>query len=141
MESHKKIEHLLEAYFEGKTSLAEEKRLREYFNGPDVAPQFSEFTPMFQYMVKARTEHSQREVYLPPSGRLRLAWASIAAVLVLAFGIYFGQSYQEQKQAELAYQQTREALSLLAENLDRGNKKIIYLNEFDETTQKMYRNN
>ena len=140
MESHK-IEKLLKAYFEGTTSLPEEQALKDYFNSGDVSPQFSEYTPLFTYLVEARKEHSQREVNLPRGKRLRVAWGAVAAVAVLAFGIYFGQNYREQKQAEFAYQETRKAFALLAENLDRGNKKIIHLNEFDESTQKIYKNN
>lgn len=139
MESHK-IETLLEKYFAGNTSLEEEKTLKEYFNSGKVASQLEDYTPMFRYLVAAGKEQSQRDLSLPSPRRLRVGWASVAAVIVLAFGIYFGKEYHEQKQAELAYQETKKALSLLAQNLDRGNKKIVYLNEFEETTQKMYRN-
>jgi hypothetical protein len=59
----------------------------------------------------------------------------------MVFGIYFGKNYQEQREAEYAYQQTKKALGLLASNLDRGTRKVAYLNEFQETKQKIYKNN
>ena len=37
MESHT-IEKLVEKYFSGETSIAEEKQLKDYFSSPDVAP-------------------------------------------------------------------------------------------------------
>lgn len=140
MESHK-IEKLMAAYFEGKTSLSEERELKEYFTSGDVAAEYESYRPLFQYMVVAKNEQSQRTFKIPSGRRLNLAWASVAAAVVVAFGIYFGQSYQEQKQAEMAYQETKRAISLLAENLERGNKKIVYLQGFEETTQKIYKNN
>jgi len=73
--------------------------------------------------------------------RYHYRWISVAAVAVLAFGIYFGKSYQEQREAEFAYQETRKALALLAENLDKGNKKVAYINQFEKTKQKIYKHN
>jgi hypothetical protein len=64
----------------------------------------------------------------------------VAAVAVLIFGIYLGKNYQEQQKAEYAYNQTKEALRLLAENLDRGTEKMAYLNEFEATKQKILNN-
>jgi chitinase len=66
-------------------------------------------------------------------------------VAVLFLGLYFGpgtyQDYQERKQAELAYQQTKEALNLLAVNFGKGTQKINYLKEFESTTSKIYNDN
>ena len=59
----------------------------------------------------------------------------------MAFGIYFGNDYREQREAEFAYQETRKALSLLAQNLERGTEKVAYLNEFEQAKQKIYKNN
>jgi len=68
-------------------------------------------------------------------------WASVAAVAVLMFGIYFGNEYQKQKEAEFAYNETKKALSLLADNFSRGTEKVAYLNEFENTKQKIFNNN
>ena len=50
------------------------------------------------------------------------------------------QNYQEQKEAEYAYNETRKALSLLAANLERGTEKVAYLNQFEEAKDKIYNN-
>jgi hypothetical protein len=139
MESDK-IEKLIGKYFDADTTATEERRLREYFSGEQVAPELESYRPMFNYFTKAKEERFTRQVPLK-TRKPYYKWVSVAAVAILAFGFYFGNNYQQKKEAEYAYYQTRKALSLLAENLDRGTDKIGYLNEFEEATQKLYKNN
>lgn len=134
------IEKLLEKYFEATTTAAEEKQLKEYFTQGDVAPHLEQYAPMFSYFSVAKEERSTRQVSLK-TRRYIYQWISVAAVAVIALGVFFGRDYQEQKEAEFAYMETRKALTLLAENLDRGTEKMAYLNEFEEAKQKIYKNN
>ena len=134
------IEKLLEKYFEATTTAAEEKQLKEYFTGGEVAPHLEQYAPMFSYFSVAKEERFTRQVSLKTK-RYIYQWVSVAAVAVIALGVFFGRDYQEQKEAELAYLETRKALTLLAENLDRGTEKMAYLNEFEEAKQKIYKNN
>jgi hypothetical protein len=48
-----KIEQLLDKYFAGETSLSEEKQLKNYFSGNDIAPDLKEYAPLFQYFSHA----------------------------------------------------------------------------------------
>ncbi|MBT8183249.1 MAG: hypothetical protein KJN76_00295 [Eudoraea sp.] len=138
------IEKLLEKYFEATTSADEEKRLREYFAGEEVAPKLAQYQPIFAYFSEAKEERFTRQVPLKPR-RNYYKWLSIAAVAVIAFGIYFGNAYQERQkekeQALYAYNETKKALSLLAENFGKGTEKVAYLNEFEATKQKIYKHN
>ncbi|MCX2720214.1 hypothetical protein [Lentiprolixibacter aurantiacus] len=134
------IEKLLEKYFEATTTAAEEKQLKEYFTQGDVAPHLEQYAPMFSYFSVAKEERSTRQVSLK-TRRYIYQWVSVAAVAVIALGVFFGRDYQEQKEAEFAYLETRKALTLLAANLDRGTEKVAYLNEFEEAKQKIYKNN
>ena len=139
------IKKLLEKYFEATTSEAEEKVLKEYFNQENVAPSLEQYTPMFTYFSNAKQERFTKQVPLKPRQNY-YKWVSIAAVAVLAFGIYFGTSYQQEKelerqQAEYAYNETKKALDLLADNFGKGTEKVAYLKEFEETKQKIYKNN
>jgi hypothetical protein len=143
MESDK-IEKLLEKYFEATATLAEEESLRDYFSRPTVAAHLEQYIPMFRYVVKAKEERFTKQVPLPKTLTVRsryYRWVSVAALLVMIFGIYFGNRYQEQKEAEYAYNQTKKALDLLAENLNRGTEKVAYLKEFETAKQKIYNNN
>jgi len=142
------IEKLVEKYFEATTTVAEEKTLRGYFSQEEVADHLEQYAPMFQYFSVAKEEKYTKQVPLDTLAsvtkkRFDLKWLSVAAVGLLMFGIYFGNGYlenqrEEQRQAELAYQETKKALHLLAENFNRGTEKVAYLNQFEETKQKVY---
>ncbi len=143
MESHK-IEGLLEKYFEATTTLAEEESLRAYFSQPEVPAHLEQYIPIFRYVVKAKEERFTRSVPLPRTIGIRkryFSWAAVAAMVALIAGVYFGKSYQEQKEAQYAYEQTKKALDLLAENFGRGTEKLAYLKEFEATKEKIYNNN
>ena len=135
-----RIEKLLEKYLEASTSVAEEKELRTYFSQESVPTHLEQYAPMFQYFSLAKEERFTKQVPLK-TRRDYFKWASVAAVAVLMFGIYFGNEYQKQKEAEFAYNETKKALSLLADNFSRGTDKVAYLNEFENTKQKIYNKN
>lgn len=152
MESDK-IEKLLEKYFEATTTVAEEETLRAYFSQKDVATHLEQYTPMFQYFSVAKEEKFTKQVPLDaivstgPKRRFNYRWLSVAAAGLILFGIYFGTKYsenssglseQELAEAKLAEKELKKAMSLLAENFNRGTEKVAYLNQFEETKQKVY---
>lgn len=145
MELDKNIENLLEKYFEATTTVTEEETLREYFAQESVATHLEQYRPMFNYFSKAKEEQYTKQVPLNTRRKFNYKWISVAAVAVLFLGIYFGpdqyQDYQDRKEAELAYQQTKEALNLLAVNFGKGTEKMTYLKEFEATTSKIYNDN
>jgi len=141
MELHNYIEKLLEKYFEATATVEEESELRDYFAQDDVAEHLEQYRPMFQYFSKAKEERYTKQESLTPRKKVNFRWLSIAASVVLIFGMYFGNQYWEKRQAEIAYQETKEALNLLAENFNRGTDKIGYLNEFETTKQKIFNEN
>ncbi|MEC7265433.1 MAG: hypothetical protein VXW38_16955 [Bacteroidota bacterium] len=134
------IENILEKYFEATTTVAEERKLREYFAQDSVAPHLEQYRPMFNYFSIAKEERYTKQVPLKPRVNY-YKWLSVAAAVVLTFGIYFGKQYQERKEAEYAYQETKKAFELLAENFGRGTEKVAYLKEFQEAKEKIYNNN
>tara|TARA_Y100001001_G_scaffold140055_1_gene143251 strand:+ start:437 stop:856 length:420 start_codon:yes stop_codon:yes gene_type:complete len=134
------IEKLLEKYFEANTTVAEEEQLREYFAQESVPAHLEPYKPMFNYFSNAKEERFTKQVPLKTRSNL-YKWISVAAVAVLTFGIYLGNEYQERKKAEYAYQETKKAFELLAENFGRGTEKVAYLKEFEEAKQKIYNNN
>ena len=60
-----KIKKLLEAYFEGTTTLAEEKLLQDYFNNERVADDLIQYQPIFAGLKVAKAERSTRTFALP----------------------------------------------------------------------------
>jgi hypothetical protein len=139
------INGLLEKYFEATATAAEETKLRDYFSGEKVAPHLEAYRPMFNYFAEAKDERSTRTLLLKKRP-VYVGWLSVAAAAVVVVMIYFGNSYLEnreleQQKAEYAYQETRRALRLLAQNLERGADKMAYLNEFETTKEKIYKSN
>lgn len=139
MELHN-IEKLIEKYMEATTTVAEEEIVRAYFLKGDVAPHLKEYTAIFQYFSIAKEEQFTKQVPLKPR-KSNYKWLSVAAVAVLVFGIYFGNDYREQKQAEYVLNETEKAFSLIAQNLNKGTEKLVYLEKLEETTNKIYTNN
>lgn len=137
MESDR-IVGLLEKYFEARTSDAEEEILRRYFASDNVAPELEQYVPMFAFFKEAGKERASGTLAEAPKRRY-VAWVGIAAAVALAAGLYLGHSYQERKEAEYAYKETRKALMLLAGNLERGTQKVGYLNEFEQAKDKIYK--
>ncbi len=134
------IEKLLEKYFEATTTVAEEETLQAYFSQESVPTHLEQYKPMFNYFSNAKEERYTKQVPLKPRKDF-YKWISVAAVAVLSFGIYFGNQYQEKRQAEYAYQETKKAFELLAENFGKGTEKVAYLQEFEVAKQKIYNNN
>tara|TARA_R110000868_G_scaffold175564_1_gene412649 strand:+ start:7665 stop:8099 length:435 start_codon:yes stop_codon:yes gene_type:complete len=138
------IDKIIAKYFEATTTVAEEKTLKAYFSQGDVAPHLEKYAPMFTHFSNAKKEQYTKQLPLKTKKR-KPVWMSIAAVAVLLFGMYLGNNYLEEKrlekeQAEYAYQQTKKALNLLAENFSRGTEKVAYLKEFEQSKRKIYNN-
>jgi hypothetical protein len=104
---------------------------------------------MFQYFSGAKEEKFTKQVPLDsiatasPKRKFNYKWLSVAAVGLLMFGIYFGNGYlnqvdEDRKAAEFAYNETKKAMNLLAQNFNRGTEKVAYLNQFEVTKQKIY---
>jgi hypothetical protein len=101
MSTHKEIKDLLEKYWEGDTSIADERALKQYFNCSDVAPELARFAPLFQVLVAERQVAPAAPISIPfatPSFEPQLAsvvkrrqmnpyrYMAAAAVVLLAFG-------------------------------------------------------
>ncbi len=142
MELDNYIEKLLEKYFEAETTSAEEEELRNYFHQEEVAPHLAQYQSMFNYFSVAKEEQYTKQVPLKTRKKINYGWISTAAAVVLAFGIYFGpdqyQAYQDRKEAEYAYQETKKALDLLAQNFGKGREHVAHLNEFAVAKSKVF---
>ncbi len=87
------IEILLEKYFEGETSSAEERALREYFTSGKVAEHLRVHAPLFLYFEEeiGKEERIVPEIKMPRK-RKALLWVSGAAAAVLVL-LGIGQLY------------------------------------------------
>ncbi|MDN3723744.1 hypothetical protein QRD02_05075 [Aequorivita sp. SDUM287046] len=139
------IKKLLDAYFEGMTSLEEEKILRDYFTQQTVADALVQYKPIFLGMEVAKQEHSHKALLLPDSKpKVNKAWRySVAAILVVGLGVgsfYLSQSRytQEEMEALAAFEQSKNAMMLLSENLNRGTEQLSYVKQFAITKDRIF---
>lgn len=148
-----KIENILEKYFQGETSIAEENQLKQYFSSPDVAQHLEQYKPFFGYFSQVKEQKSAYEILLQSKKR-NVAWLSIAAsaVLLLGVGTYFFVSEQNNtdvvaSQSELgtyddpeeAFKATQKALALLSKNVNVGIESVQYINEYEQSKNKIFK--
>ncbi|WP_289662706.1 hypothetical protein [Flavobacterium panacagri] len=151
-----KIEDILEKYFQGETSIAEENQLKEYFSSSNVAQHLEQYKPMFGYFSQAKEQKSTYEIPLPkPRDKKRnVAWLSIAAsaVVLLGIGTYFFVNEKNDTTAvasqtelgtyddpEEALKATQKALALLSNNVNVGIESVQYINEYEQSKNKIFK--
>tara|TARA_B100000767_G_C19567485_1_gene451759 strand:- start:340 stop:777 length:438 start_codon:yes stop_codon:yes gene_type:complete len=134
------IEKLLEAYFEGNTSVEEEKLLRKYFTSDAVAAPLKVYKPLFKSYAIAQEEVSKRELKisntnLPISKFWKISIAaSIAAVGLISVLMFSSLSLSHEEEAALAaFNESKKAMLLLAENFNNGAEQLAVLNQFTES--------
>jgi hypothetical protein len=148
MESNK-IETLLENYFRGETSIAEENQLRDYFSSPNVSPNLEQYKPIFGYLALAKEQNFEQEIVLKSKKR-NLAWLSIAASVVVLLGIgtysYFNYYNINQNQdlgtyddPEIAFRETQKALSMLSTHLNTGIESVQYIQEYENSKNLIFK--
>jgi hypothetical protein len=147
-----KIENILEKYFQGETTIAEENQLKEYFSSPDVAQHLEQYKPIFGYFSQAKQQKSTQEIPLKTKRR-NVAWLSIAAsiVVLLGIGTYLFMSQENTApvvaQSELgtyddpeeALKATQKALSLLSSNVNVGIESVQYINEYEQSKNRIFK--
>lgn len=140
-----RIEILLEDYFEGNTNLQQEAILREYFTGKNVASHLTVYQSLFVGLDIAKEEVSQRELNLPASSGISRNWryriaASVAVVIGIAGFIFSGSNFtQEEQEALLAFNKTKETMLLLSSTFNIGTEKLVILDQFTVTKNKIFK--
>ncbi|MDP3679925.1 MAG: hypothetical protein Q8R22_03710 [Flavobacterium sp.] len=147
-----KIEDLLEKYFQGETSIAEENELRNYFSSSNVAQHLEQYKPLFGYFSLAKEHQFTPEIPILPRPRDKkrnVAWISIAASVVVLLGIgtyaYYSADVVNKNQdlgtyddPEEAFRATQKALSLLSDNVNVGIESVLYIQEYQTTKDKIF---
>lgn len=145
------IEKLIEKYFEGETSIAEENELKVYFSSSDVAQHLKQYQPIFGYFSKAKEQQFTQEIPLKTKKQnIVMWWLSIAASVVIMLGVgtfmYFETNKTEQFVAcnsedspELALEQTQKALALVSEHLNTGIESVGYINEYENSKNRIFK--
>jgi hypothetical protein len=157
----KEIKELLDKYYEGVTSLAEERILKDYFLSADVPVELVVHKSQFLYFAKVSTdelneEELEKKVFAENiktpvihfhSRRNRVFYISgIAATVLLLIGLVF--TFREDvvnktkvngavTDSELVFNQTRDILALVSVNFNKGMEKMQYMGKLDQALEKM----
>ena len=148
MESHK-IETLLEKYFEGATTIAEENELGAYFSSSDVAPPHEPYRPMFGYFSIAKEQQFEPNIPLQSKKRKTVKWLSVAAsvVVLISAGTFayfnYGTAAKNQElgtydNPEEAFRETQKALAMLSDHVNTGVEGVQYLKEYENAKEKVF---
>ncbi|WP_026916045.1 hypothetical protein [Christiangramia portivictoriae] len=142
MESNR-IEYLLGRYEEGETTLAEEKELREYFSQKEIPEHLEAYALLFKFQAhESKAVYTEDKVLKLESKNYRFAWTSIAAVIIVALGIfYFNQSQPSLTTSEMsavndqeqALEKTKQTLKMVSAMMNEGTADLVYLQEFNKT--------
>ncbi|MGB7785411.1 MAG: hypothetical protein WBL27_04850 [Salinimicrobium sp.] len=144
MES-KAIEALLEKYLAAETSVKEEEKLKAYFCSGQVAPHLQEYVPMFSYFSLAKEENYSGKLKFTSARKKVYSWVAVAASIIILMGVVVQQNNQVSElgtyeDPELAMQKTREALQMVSMYMNDGTEDLGYLQEFNETKEKIVKN-
>jgi hypothetical protein len=144
-----RIEQLLEKYFKAETSIAEEKDLKNYFASSDVAQHLKQYQPIFGYATQAKLEQFKATIPLITKKRSSVVWFSVAAsvFVLLSVGLFTFNHYNQPKSndlgtyddPEIAYRETRKALAMISEHVNTGIGSMNYLNEYEQTKNKIFK--
>ncbi len=145
----KLVEQLLKQYFEGTTTIAEEKQLKTYFSSNDVAPHLVKYQALFGYFEMQKGTQFEQKLTLQPRKQFSVKWIGIAASFVVLFGLstfYFYPTKSENvelgtfKSPEEAYVETQKALFMVAEQVNLGMNSVSHLKEYEKTKKSIFKN-
>jgi len=156
----KEIEDLLEKYYEGLTSLEEEKQLCEFFLEDIVPSYLAPYADLFRSFAESRQEEisdpefeekflkaiEETPVISMYSKKRRLIYITgLAAGVLLLIGLFFTFTKDVFTKPpkntitnpDLAYAETQKALLMLSENFHTGISQIEKLQAFDKGIEQL----
>ncbi len=85
---YKEINKILELYFEGETTLEQEKLLKDYFSTSEIAPGHRPLKKLFDFYQEEKKLKNSKALHFSQFKRKRNYKLATAAVLILGLGIF-----------------------------------------------------
>lgn len=144
----KEIEILLIKYFEGQTTIEEEKKIKTYFSSNKIAEVHKQYQSLFNY-IQEEQKTTYKSITKNSNYRLNFNQIAIAASFLLALGIgsviYINQKSNIVKEdlgtydnPEIAFKETQKVLNLLSSNINVGIKSVEVINEYENAKNRIF---
>ena len=142
-----KAEQIIEKYFNGESTLAEEKELSEYFSSSVVADHLAQYRPLFAYYTQEKEELFTHKIKRLKSKSKR-NWLPIAASIMVLLGasvcFYSGNNKQNEdlgtyNDPEVALKQTQKVLAMLSSHINVGIESVLYIDEYEESKNLIFK--
>jgi len=145
---YNEINKILDKYFEGNTTIKEEKKLKEYFNTEkDIPTEFLYAKQIFKHLKNETALVFEKEIAIPKKKKIKpfYYFSAIAASIIFAFFVVSDYNTTENKivyayyngkaitDKHLAEKYTKEALLKISNNFNTGTQKLHKLSEFNKS--------
>ena len=143
----RRIAILLEKYFEGNTSITEEKEIKAYFSSDLVAPELEHLKPMFVNFQDQKEIQFTKNLPLQSRKQNYVKWIGVAASLVALFGTLLYFNYNQNSDPALgtfsspeeALVETQKALEMVSNEMNKGVESMAVLNEYEQTKKSIFK--
>ncbi|EAZ81430.1 hypothetical protein [Algoriphagus machipongonensis] len=122
-----RIEELLEKYWEGESSLEEERELKRLLKTQE---DFVEERSLFG-LLEDYKEEEPKNLQIPATKvrKMPSAWLNWAASIAIVVSSFFGWRIYQQEQERQAYEDVMEAFAMIQNNLAKGQDQMEIMND------------
>jgi hypothetical protein len=133
-----KIEILLDKFENAETNLAEEQLLKSVFEKEEIPIHLQSYKMLFNTYTASKVESFKPELKVIKTS-FNWRYLSIAASILILFSVSIGyQQYEKKQKAKEAFTETKKALNMLSQNMNKGNLAFVQLKEYQYTTDKIF---
>jgi hypothetical protein len=135
MES-KQVKILIDKFFEGETTLEEEHLLEIYFQQDEIAESFLPFQSYFVHTRSVQSVSINKQLSLPKKTFLSVKQQRIASIAVVGLTVFWLAVYDfnQPTKEELAFSTFKENMFLMADQFNRAEQDITYVNYLYNTS-------
>ncbi len=147
--NEQKIQELLQRYFDGETTLAEERELQRFFAGEDIPESLKVYQPMFAFFVEEKAV--EPPISKPGRRTIRLNWTivtGVAASIAILFLIGLPKTLRQEGYAYYvdgqriynevaAVEAAGDKLQLLAVSMQKARNSVTTFNKVQESNQSL----
>lgn len=134
-----RIENLLGKYWEGETTLEEERELKTLLGSQ------SEYENEKEYfgLIEDYGSEEPESLYIPKAKvrKLNSSWLSWAASVAIFTASFVGwRAYEQKQQEEQAYEEVMQAFALIQTNMAKGQEQLEVMNDIKylNTTNQLF---